>query len=330
MHRFLFSTLLLLLAAGPLNAIDVRISVKFIRDSNGNNPTPAAMGTTDISNPTTFAAEVTTANAILDATQRGYRIVAVEYLYIQPPVPALPPGLPGDFWYNLDARSNRTAIENAATSDTATWQFRNNAINIYVNNTTSGQCSFTGTGNSISLGRQISRGTVLHELGHFFDLLHTHPGDYDGVPDDWGDGDGLAETLNDDADASIAQVNAFHAAQPMQLRNDLINNVMSYHNEAALLPVQMDIFATTANGPRLVFVTGKTFFVSTGGVDTFFHGESFTVPLRTLGVAATRVSPARPDDTILLRPGTYNESVTINTACTLRASNGTVTIVGQP
>ena len=33
---------------------------------------------------------------------------------------------------------------------------------------------------------------------------------------------------------------------------------------------------------------------------------------------------------ILLRPGTYNESVTINTACTLRASNGTVTIVGQP
>jgi hypothetical protein len=330
MRRFIFASLLLLLAAGPLSAIDVRISVKFIRDSNGNNPTPAAPRTTDISNPTTFAAEVVSANAILDATQRGYRIIALEYLYIRPPEPILPPGLPANFWYNLDARSNRAVFEAAATADPATWQWRTNAINIYVNNTTSGQCSFSGTGNSISLGREIANGTVLHEIGHFFDLRHTHPGDYDGMLNGWGDGDSLAETLPDDPDASIADVNAFHAAQPAQLRNDLINNVMSYHNETALLPVQMDIWGTTGNGPRFGFVSGKTFFVSTAGLDALFWGESSGLPLRTLAVAQTRVSSPRLHDTILMRPGTYNESVTISSACTLRAANGTVTIVGQP
>ena len=119
--------LLLLFAAPPANAdITVRLSVKFILTPGGTRPAAGNIGTT-----AGFDAEVSRGNRILAATGRGYSMQVVEYLDIQPPAPA---GQDSDYWFKLDARSNRQTIENAALADQATWRWNGNAINLYVNN----------------------------------------------------------------------------------------------------------------------------------------------------------------------------------------------------
>ena len=48
-------------------------------------------------------------------------------------------------WYILPARAKRAVIEAAALANQAAWRWSGNAINIYVNNSSSGQCSFVGS-----------------------------------------------------------------------------------------------------------------------------------------------------------------------------------------
>jgi len=211
------------------------------------------------------------------------------------------------------------------------------SINIYVNNSDSGRCSFPGNGSVITLGRRIfARGTVTHEVGHFVNLRHTHVGDSNGMVDNWGDGDGLAETLPDEPDASLAQINAHHSSEPAQLRNDLFNNVMSYHMERELLPVQMDILAATANIRRANFVSGRTIFVDPDGSNSppwwdIYHGLTgwgVFRAWRTIGRALMEIDPleTQPRDILLIWPGSYDEQLTIQEPVTLRAAEGAVTI----
>ena len=125
----------------------MRVSVKFILKPDGTRPADGNIGTT-----AGFAAEITRGNQILAATDRGYRLQVVEYLDIRPPVPG---GQASDFWFNLAARTNRAFFEGAATADQTTWRWSANSINIYVNNSSSGQCSFVDTGGAITLGNDI-------------------------------------------------------------------------------------------------------------------------------------------------------------------------------
>ena len=318
--------------------ITVRVSVKFIHNNDVASSPPGGI----IGNSTGFATEVTYGNAILAATSAGYSLNVVEYLEIQPPVPA---GQASGYWYNLPARSNRQTIETAALADTATWRWNPNAINIYVNNSSSGQCSFVGGGSSIALGGTVNTGTVVHEIGHVFNLLHTHAGDYADNTNpasgvfalaDLQDGDALTETARDNPNITtndqLCQAIFGHTynaptatAAERATVDSAFQNVMSYHTEATLLSVQMDIWALNANGARNGFCNGRTWFVANGGNDGS-PGNSAAQPLATVASGLSHVSSA--NDVVLLRNGSYGAPAggVISTPCTLHATRGPVTV----
>lgn len=325
--------LVLLCSIAQLRAdITVRLSVKFILDNNGAFP-PGTIGT----NPG-FQAEVDRGNVILAATGRGFQLQVVEYLAIRP---AAPVGQPEGYWFSLDARNNRATFEAAALADKTIWQWNENALNIHVNGSGSGQCSFVGSGLSISLGDDIGAGTVLHEIGHFFNLRHTHVGDNPDNPNppvfteaDLADGDGLTETANDNPNITTkdqlcgALFNTTYSAATPQQRavvDSTFENVMSYHNENILLPVQMDIWGRSANGPRLFVCNGRTWFVAIGGADGN-PGNSAEAPFATISRALMSIGTT--NDIILARSGTYNAPPgnVFNIPCTLRAAGGSVTV----
>jgi len=331
--------LLCLLGGAELRAdIIARVSVKFILKPDGTRPAAGDIGTT-----AGFDAEITRGNGILAATGRGYSLQVVEYIDIRPPVPG---GQASDYWYNLDARANRQNIENAALADQATWRWNGNAINIYVNNSSSGQCSFPGSGGAITLGNDIGTGTVLHETGHFFNLKHTHSGDYSdnsSTPpfsaSDLHDGDGLSETANDNPNISnhdqlctalFGHVYSAATAGERSVVDSAFENVMSYHNENRLLSDQMDIWSDAASSGRRGVCTGRTWFVDHNCGTIISDGSSgcgiFNGPYRTVGGG---VGAANNGDIVMIRPGTYAEPMTITKAVTLRATRGPATI-GQP
>jgi hypothetical protein len=332
--------LLLCALCGALTSItragvEVKISVKFIHGPGAMPPvTVPGGGNIDLSTSAAFDAEIAHGNRVLDATGRACRLRVIEYINIQPPDPG---DQPAGFWYNLDARRFRQVFETAALASPGVWAWNGNGVlNIYVNNSSSGSCSFIGTGDSISLGATIfTQGTVLHEIGHFFDLSHTHSFD-PGPPVNecvYGDGDGLAETLPDNGcfttmdqlsmanfGVNYATLNAFQR----QAVDDTWFNVMSYHVEARLLNIQMDYWCTNANGARHAVCDGFTWFVATNGLDPFSSGLTPGQSFATVPWALAHVSS--PNDVVLLRPGNYGVPATITTPCTLSSSGGAVTL----
>jgi hypothetical protein len=332
--------LLLAIFAAVLPAkadINVRISVKFVLNWDGSAPTNA--GNIDLSTSAAFNAEIVRGNSVLASTGRACRLTVVEYLNIQPPAPA---GQAADYWYNLPARSNRQTIESASIADPGTWRRNlNGALNIYVNNSSSGSCSFIGSGDSIALGSTIfSQGTVLHEIGHFFDLSHTHASDPsctgfsppNPLSSGLGNGDGLTQTIPDHPcytrdQLSMANFGANYAslsaAQQAAVDTSWLN-VMSYHQEDRLLEIQMDYWCANGNGARHSVCSGYTWFVATNGSDPFSNGLNSGTPFATVPWALAHVSS--PDDVVLLRSGNYAAPATITTPCTLSASYGAVTL----
>jgi hypothetical protein len=307
--------------------IMVRISVKFILDTNGAYSTGGNIGTN-----AGFQVEIDRGNPILAATGRAYKMQVVEYIGIQPPAPA---GSNANYWYNLDARINRGRIENAALAAPVTWRWNTTALNIYVNNSSSGSCSFVGDGVSISLGKTVSAGTVLHEVGHFFNLQHTHAGDDTGCTNVVvADGDSLAETIPDHNcltldGLSMANFGANYAsltAEQQAAVNTSWLNVMSYHNENTLLPAQMDLWGRHANAARLFVCSGRTWFVANDGADSR-TGDNAGSPFATLQRGLSSVGGA--DDVVLLRVGTYTAPIggQISTPCTVSATRGMVTVL---
>ena len=329
--QFLLLTLLaMVLPAGA--DVEVRISVKFIKNFDGTRP--MNVNNIDLSTPTAFGAEITYGNSVLTATGRGYKLTVVEYLDIQPPAPA---GQAADYWYNLPARSNRSTFEAAAQADMPTWRWHNNgALNIYVNNSSSGSCSFIGSGVSISMGSTIfTQGTIVHEIGHFFNLSHTHTADSDcsAGPYSVADGDGLSETIPDQNCLTRDQLSmanfggrayaALTAGEQAAVNSSWLN-VMSYHQEEQFLDIQMDYWATAANDQRSPVCNGRTWFTSTAGSDIFRNGLSPGQAFRTLGWSLANVTA--PADVVLLRSGGYAAPATITTPCTWRADRGAVTL----
>jgi hypothetical protein len=311
--------------------IEVWLSVKFILKPDGTRPTGTSI---DISTSSGFHEEVNWGNQAMARAGRGFRLRVVEYLDIRPPVPS---GQPSDYWYNLPARSNRQTIETAALADTATWRWNSGALNIYVNNTGSGSCSFVGAGSSIALGGTLaSQGTVVHEIGHFFNLSHTHANDPTcpvTPPIIVADGDALAETIPDhnclNRD-SLSQSNfngqvyaSLTPAQQAQIDSSWLN-VMSYHQAEILLPDQMDRWTTNANNVRLFACLGQTWFVAPFGSDA--NSGSFpTTAFAT--IARAQASLELPNDVILLRSGVYTApAARLNVPATYCATRGPVFI----
>jgi hypothetical protein len=335
--------------------ITVRVSVKFFTDANGNTPAvEPARGPTPLADTPQAIAQwlVDGCNDSPDLRQRGYRFVLTENAVI------LPASL--FTWFSRDPRngSAKADLEAAALRDTATFRYRGNAMNVYINDVaTSGSCSRPASGSITFLGRAVYRALLAHETGHFFNLCHTQGCQCDGTGDTMpgdvicrtepGD-DNLADTLRDldtwDTPDQVALMNfGFNYGAPevsdaqRQQVDYTFQNLMSYHlgdrlpdglpNPYNLLTQdQLDLYLNTANDQRRAQVSGTTWFVAVNGTDAVGGGRNSRTPLRTVTAALNLVSGV--DDVVLLRAGNYigPPNGTIHTPCTLRATRGAVSI----
>jgi hypothetical protein len=318
-----------------------RVSVKLLLDAAGNRPGIPVL------DDLTIVEQIVFANTNAWFTSRGLRLELVE----------LPVEIAGHAqWFNQDLTTNMPALEAAAKAD-STYRWRSDAINIYINNGTAGGAgSLPNSGNDIVVldANKIENKawTVLHEIGHFMGLLHTHQGENctatncAGCPNPiGGNKDNMADTLSDhecftDEDA-IAQANYnknYAALSPnQQLLVDYTRyNIMSYHDQRSILtPDQLDEEADTSNTSRNFVVEHRTVFVDATNLVPGWDGQSKPVsvagllfggpfPLLKLGL-----DTAHDGDVVLIRPGTYVEDRLITTAVELRATRGTVIIRAQ-
>lgn len=339
--------LLFLLAAalaGPASAqfITIRISVKVVlHPTTGARPA----GITD----QLFADAAEAANEWQAMYFRGYRFRVDEVVNIGGP--GAGGGATGPSkWFGQDPRSPAAtwaSFQNDINTD-ARYQRRTNQVNVYV--TTSAQADGGGAcpippgeANLIACHGLVNTGRwwMNHELGHFFGLPHTFAGESGNTPGD----DGISDTLPDcNCWSSVDQVANYHYGMPYAnlsagQKNAVDNcyfNVMSYHEAATkdtvenrMTELQLDRVANTGNGSRAAFVTGRTVFLSTSGSDSFPFNGSSVLPYRTLNKGVSE-SDAGGGDILLLRPGNYNEQLTINRPVTLRAPRTGWVTLGKP
>jgi hypothetical protein len=329
----------ILVLAGLLNAwpcfgqLEWRISVKFIRGSSGQRPSNSGgFGSSSVAlvNNQAVIDNINYANELLDRTGRGYRFRLTEIRDVS--------GWSG--FFSLAARDggNKAALEAVATSNATTraeFFWRDDAINVYINNTTSGYCSFPGSGNVIFAGSAAYDTLIIHESGHFFNLAHTHDTEQFRNANNTscdqgcscaqliGGDDGVGDTLLDHECWSRAQMATGNpGASQFQLDNTFLN-LMSYHlPQDRFTTLQMDRATDAANGARINAASGRTRFVDRNG-NVFVQLGSSVFPFVTVD---NGYSAAAAGDIVLLRPGTYNEPGTYTKPVTFRATRGNATI----
>jgi hypothetical protein len=306
------------------------------------------------------------ANQYLAGYQRGYRMRRVGLIYyIGGPAQE---GTNGPSkWYYMDPPAAYPGFEDAqhamdfeATNNPTIYHWNFQAINYYILGSTESPTNANGQAIGLAWGagcdppeQIITFRTVhmpmviLHETGHWFDLMHPHgrcasgPGVPCGDPSVcstningyWLGDDGFPDTLPTQAgdlcftnQELIALANfaiPYTNCSPVQsnLVDDVYLNLMSYGTGQVgdrLTPQQLDGWTDIANGPRAFAMSGLTRYVSPGGHD-FNSGLTNTEPKRTVLNAVNSSSPSG-SDIVLLRPGQYNEQFTITRPVTLRAA----------
>lgn len=334
----LVSAFLLLAGETAQAQLRVRVSVKFILGSSGQRPSIGGGGFGSSSIALTDDAAVMTtiayANQLLANMGRGYQYQLTEIQDVS--------GWSGFFSISARNQSNKEALEAVANSNATTraqFFFRTDAINIYINNSASGYCSFPSGGTIIFAGSSAYDTLFIHEMGHFMSLQHTHAGEQFLDSDNSscsaqdctcaqtiaGSSDGFADTLPDvDCWTRPQLVAGNPGATTAQIDNTFLN-IMSYHlPQDRFTSDQLDAWADAANTPRFSVVTGRTRFIATSGNDTTGNGSS-GARYRTL---VKGVTIANSGDIVLLRAGSYNETTTITKALTLRATRGDA-VVGR-
>ena len=347
--------------------IQIRVSFNFISDGSGTRPAGTVFNTNASVSAQVNAANQLLATTgrgyslVLVTNGNGQIVIGDVPNYTDPAlISATAPVNPnGNAYLIAPSGGNTQAIEDHARQANSNYNFRTDAINAYFVQGAGGfvgYCSFPGDNRSTILyssggdGRPAGQ-LILHEIGHFFNLSHTFAScvccnqvTNPGCSNIFGD-DGVTDTLPDfycsNTNATQAQIvtngnsagllsAAVYGSLTLseQARVDqTVNNLMSYRNPVnRITEDQMDRWTAAANNQRLTSVSGQTFFASTAGNDGN-SGLSGLSPVRTVAAAHTRV--VRTDDIILLRAGNYNEAITLNKHCTLRATRGVATI-GQP
>lgn len=308
--------------------IEWRVSVKFILDANGRRPSGGIIDTDQ-----DLRDQVDAANRLIDPFGRGYRFALTEIV-----------NLSGySAYFNTDretASSNLTVIAN---NNPASILWRANALNYYVNAAPGANDGIT-TKKLIVLGHNVTREAFTHECGHYLGLCHTH-----GCPCDTCDStncpvppvpDKIGDTLPDNTcwDQDDISTNWFHKtfvnlnlAQQNMVSNTF-NNIMCYHARRLVFTSdQLDVIADTSNDSRSNLTTGFTWFVDRDNTCTGRTGSSACTngtqgPFQTV---TTGVNRANAGDIVLIRPGHYNEPMTISKAVTLRATRGDA-LLGKP
>ncbi len=344
MKSALFIVVLLLSAAAPASAeVELRVSIKVILGPSGEwpdniNTVGPASNALNINSEAVLRNNIAFTNEILNRHGTCYRLVLRNDSIIT--LSGFAPA-----WFTGDPRTGpyRAALETQATASAAaktTWQWHDDAINIYLNDGRSGSCNFPAQGNVITIGAGSYDMLILHEIGHYLGLQHTHPAaddaETDNSVDDWGNGDLSDETLDDDKDATAAQINARYDGSPgsagffpQAARDDLIFNIMSYHiPQDRFVWGQREVLITNFNTTRANVALGRTRFVQPVGND-INSGLSVTSSLRTIGQGVNLSGST--NDVVLILGGTYLSGheflqPTINTPVTLGAWRGPVTI----
>ncbi len=186
---------------------------------------------------------------------------------------------------------------------------------------------------------------MAHEFGHHQGLIHTWANDrVDDTPVD-ADPTGCEQSSPTPCECKFAQTVALALAQswPPNVLRTATNNLMSYHCDNdldfELTEGQLDRWADMTRMYLPQECTGVTYFVQRGssaiGPDGYsrsyfdFGGIPLGGPLATVSGGISAAS-SRGGDIVVLRPGNYNEQITINKPVTLRATATGWATIGQP
>ncbi|MCI0699004.1 hypothetical protein L0337_44255 [candidate division KSB1 bacterium] len=335
--------------ASPANSVDedgvikIHLSYKIILNpKNLARPNPYSQPGESVTDAMIEEA-VAEMNALLASYWRGYRFEVDEILEI---------GALGGFapdpghWFDVDfveVDKKHELINEMITTlinHPQPYAWRENAINIYINQATSGaKWRIKKFKDVIVMGADsVSAGwLLLHEIGHYFDLRHTHgdlgialPNQILGqkIPGD----DKVDDTINDLANWDRDDIAAYNFTgkydqlQPRQKKqvDDVAENIMSYHFLKPIKAIpkcltegQLDRWAdTTLDFYRQQVRDGRTWFVDR---QTPGHEGTSTYPFDSVNLAIAAAN-SNGGDIILLRPGAFNEAVTISKPVTIRAT----------
>ena len=344
-----------LLAGSAASAqINVRLSVKAVLNpANGLRQS----GVSDL----TFSNTVAGMNAMLQGYGRGYQIQWIGNALIN--IGGLGQYSAGpsqyyseDFVNDPNGDTLKDQFEAEAIASPATYGWDASAVNVYIvqfGGANWNVCSFPGHQILLVNGAAgyAAATTVLHEIGHYFNLSHTFNGRQNLNANNstctngcscaqfiGGGNDAVADTIldhdcwtsqNDIANGNYGNAyNALNAGQQAAV-DRIWNNLMSYHGRqhttTLLTSDQLDRWTDSANTDRPAVRTGRTRFVdgSNGGAQTGTSGSPWKA------VASGVLAANAGTDIVLVRPGHYNEPMTINKAVMLRATRGDA-VIGLP
>jgi hypothetical protein len=313
--------------------LEVRLSIKVILDANGDRPTGG-----NLSTDAGINGAVADANTLLTSFGRGYTFRVTEIRDLSGQTGLL----------NLDCKDASDAIEAGVQSNPASYIWRTNALNVYINKgDDNASCAFNGL---LVMKYTSSGGTFVHEGAHHLGLCHTQGcGCKDCTDCPAIVTDGISDTLPDREcwrvdDISIYAYFTFFtnltATQKAAVSNTF-NNVMSYHKNITndyytgthdvLTAGQWDHLADYARTNRASIMNGKTLFVD--------YTNTICVPLgfsQCNGIiggpypsVGQGITAATGGDIVLIRRGHYNEPMTITKPITLRATRGDA-FLGSP
>lgn len=348
--NYLYIVVALLITAGVVSAqdIDVRLSIKYILDSNGIRP--QGMCSTDEN----IQYIIDRSNVVLERWNRGYQFIIKEIKDIS--------GATRYFHLCEDVNDTNDpeyyGLEDEAEANPGKFFWRTDAINIFIVKTwkrgngaaaaiPSAPHDFGYELVVTSVDRELDL-TFLHELGHHNDLGHTFEED-DKVDDTRQDVNPLQCKAQFECDMGgkedcccelklmLLSAAAIMGGWTQQEYDDIRWNLMSYYgapdcdpnldfSNVRLTEGQLDRWTDTTRHHHFWETSGFTRFVDYKNDSPPFDGNSVN-PFPTV---ADGIAAAYPDggDIVLIRTGTYNETWTENKPVTLRANRGPV-IIGQ-
>ncbi|MEL6124682.1 MAG: M43 family zinc metalloprotease, partial [Bacteroidota bacterium] len=301
--------------------LTIRISVKVFLNPITGEPAPAW-------SESKMDSLIDQMNLMLSGYGRGMRLENEGYFYL---------GGVGDSLsilnYDVPFGRVREYVEDTGEAFPDSLQWRDDHINIYMTRRSrgsllAGACSFPtfirDEAVTIAINGGFTAPTILHELGHFFDLRHTHEGSVDSTATP-GNQDDVSDTLadlrgwndyDDMADFHYGKPYLQCTADQQQLIRNTFDNVMSYHGDSTTVMTerQLDRFQQSIRDwqSRRDIISGIPYYVDdndptpctlSGPGPCGCSGTPY-VPYEALDCAIDAVSSSG-GDIIVVQPGVY-------------------------